>query len=73
MACFLIFQAGCDASSTASLSGLGCTWVKAYTKIAALRQSGGGRAQAAKLLGISRVTPWKRMTQLGISANRFRD
>ncbi len=39
--------------------------------LAALRQAGGKRVEAAKLLGISRVTLWKRMRQLGISANYF--
>ncbi len=37
----------------------------------ALRQSGGRREQAARLLGISRVTLWKRMKQLDIQVNRF--
>lgn len=37
----------------------------------ALRQSGGRRAQAARLLGISRVTLWKRMNDLGIAPGRF--
>ncbi len=34
----------------------------------ALRQSGGNRTEAARLLGISRVTLWKRMRRLGLAA-----
>ena len=39
--------------------------------LAALQQAGGKREEAARLLGISRVTLWKRMKKHGIEANRF--
>lgn len=32
----------------------------------ALRRAGGNRGQAARLLGVSRTTLWKRMRELGI-------
>jgi transcriptional regulator of acetoin/glycerol metabolism len=32
----------------------------------ALRRSGGNRTEAAKLLGISRVTLWKRLQKYGV-------
>ena len=35
----------------------------------ALRQCGGSRTQAAKLLGVSRSTLWRKMQALGILAN----
>jgi two-component system response regulator HydG len=34
--------------------------------IAVLRQAGGNQSKAAKMLGVSRVTVWKRMKKLGI-------
>ena len=34
--------------------------------IAVLRQAGGNQSKAAKMLGVSRVTVWKRMRKLGI-------
>ncbi len=36
----------------------------------ALRRSGGNKAQAARLLGMSRVTLWKRLKILGVSVDR---
>lgn len=39
---------------------------------AALVRTGGSREQAAKLLGLSRVTLWRRMRELGIAASRKR-
>mgnify|MGYP000930075592 CR=1 FL=1 len=39
--------------------------------LAALEQSDGRREAAARDLGISRVTLWKRMKQLGIGSNRW--
>ena len=35
----------------------------------ALRQCGGSRTQAARLLGVSRSTLWRKMQALGILAN----
>ena len=37
----------------------------------ALRRAGGKKTEAARLLGISRVTLWKHMKKLGIEVNRF--
>jgi PAS domain S-box-containing protein len=37
--------------------------------VSALTQTGGRKAAAARLLGVSRVTLWKRMKRLGISPN----
>jgi DNA-binding NtrC family response regulator len=34
--------------------------------VEALRQVGGNRTEAAKILGVSRVTLWKKMRQLQI-------
>lgn len=39
--------------------------------IAALRQSGGNQTQAAKLLGVSRVTVWKRIKKYGLNLHRI--
>lgn len=36
--------------------------------VAALKQTGGNQSQAAKILGVSRVTVWKRMKKYAISA-----
>ena len=38
--------------------------------IAALRQSGGNQSQAARILGINRVTVWNRMKKYGIDLKR---
>jgi sigma-54 dependent transcriptional regulator, acetoin dehydrogenase operon transcriptional activator AcoR len=38
--------------------------------LAALKQTGGNRSAAAKLLGIARLTLYRRMSRLGISARR---
>jgi len=38
--------------------------------IRALRQSGGNRSEAARILGISRVTVWKQITKFGIDIPR---
>ena len=37
----------------------------------ALEMAGGNQSQAAKLLGVSRVTVWKRMKKFGISPADF--
>jgi transcriptional regulator of acetoin/glycerol metabolism len=34
--------------------------------IQVLRQAGGNQSRAARMLGVSRVTVWKRMKKLGI-------
>ncbi len=39
--------------------------------LAALRSTGGKRADAARELGVSRVTLWKRMRQLGVANDEF--
>ena len=41
--------------------------VKRAELIRALRQSGGNRSEAARILGISRVTVWKQINKFGIS------
>jgi transcriptional regulator of acetoin/glycerol metabolism len=33
----------------------------------ALRQAGGNQSEAARILGVSRVTVWKKMKKLGIN------
>ena len=38
--------------------------------IRALRQSGGNRSEAARILGISRVTVWKQINKFGIDIRR---
>jgi len=37
----------------------------------ALRQAGGNQSQAARILGVSRVTVWKRMQKYGIDVNKL--
>ena len=44
--------------------------VKRAGLIRALRQSGGNRSEAARILGISRVTVWKQITKFGIDIPR---
>ncbi len=41
--------------------------------LAALREAGGRREETARLLGISRVTLWKRMKEHGISTSPFQE
>ena len=38
--------------------------------VEALRQSGGNQSQAARILGINRVTVWNRMKKYGIDLKR---
>jgi two-component system, NtrC family, response regulator HydG len=38
--------------------------------LGALDEAGGSRSKAAKILGVSRVTVWKRMKKFGISSNQ---
>jgi transcriptional regulator of acetoin/glycerol metabolism len=38
--------------------------------IQVLRQAGGNQSKAARMLGVSRVTVWKRMNKLGIDIKR---
>jgi len=38
--------------------------------LAALKKTGGKKTEAAELLGISRVTLWKRLKELDIQVNR---
>ncbi|MBA3965445.1 MAG: AAA family ATPase, partial [Nitrospirales bacterium] len=38
--------------------------------LSALKQTGGNRSAAAKLLGIARLTLYRRMSRLGIPARR---
>ncbi len=40
--------------------------------IEALREAKGNQSQAARILGVCRVTVWNRMKKYGIQANRFR-
>ena len=38
--------------------------------VAALKESGGNQSKAARLLGVSRMTVWKRMKKYGLQVNR---
>jgi transcriptional regulator of acetoin/glycerol metabolism len=38
--------------------------------IQALKQAGGNQSEAARLLGVSRVTVWNRIRELGIDLKR---
>jgi len=44
--------------------------IKKQELIHALEQSGGNQSEAARILGVTRVTIWNRMKRFGISANR---
>ena len=44
--------------------------VKRAELIRALRQSGGNRSEAARILGISRVTVWKQINKFGIDIHQ---
>jgi transcriptional regulator of acetoin/glycerol metabolism len=37
--------------------------------IAALRETGGNRSEAARILGVSRVTVWKRIKKYGVDVD----
>ena len=44
--------------------------IKKRELIHALEQTGGNQSEAARILGVTRVTIWNRMKRFGINANR---